>query len=288
MVCLAISPAWAESSTASAAAAAVPSDAPVGQQLEGFNLNGYTPTGKKAWDINGDKADISDEQIKVTNVNANLYNPKQNANLTSKTGTINKVNGDVHLQDDVVIVAQGRGTTMTTDSLDWKRNDDLVKTDDPVRIEDQQGTVTGTGMVGHPSLKTAQLNQDVKAVINTTQKGAPAGAGQKIEITCDGPMQMDQMKMYAVFNKHVIAVERSTGRELHADLMRVWFDDQNKKIKKLICTGHVSVVQGSNASYADEMTYTGDDQVLTMSGRPKLVFDTGDKQGAGVFQKMGK
>ncbi len=258
--------------------------AAAGQRLEGFNLNGYTKSGKKSWDINGDKADISDSQIKVTNVDANFYNPKENAKLTSKTGTIDKVNGDVHLQDDVVVTAD-RGTTMTTDSLDWSRNKDLVTTPDPVRIHDKQGTVTGVGLTGHPNLKQAQLNQDVRAVLNTTKDAA---GGQTIEITCDGPMQMDQMKLYAVFHDNVVAVEKSTGRELHADKMEVWFDEQNKKVKKVICTGNVSAIQGNNASYADEMVYNGDDETLQMKGRPKLIFDTGDNQGKGMFQKIGQ
>ncbi len=254
------------------------------QQLEGFNLNGYTSTGKKAWEINGDKADISDEKIDVTNVNANFYDPKQNANLKSRTGTIDKVNGDLHLQDDVVITAE-RGTTMTTDSLDWKRSQDLVTTDDPVRIEDEQGTVTGVGLKGHPNLKTAQLNEDIKAVINTNKDlKAPA---QTVEITCDGPMEMDQGRMYAVFNKNVVAMEPASGRKLYADKMEVWFDDKNKKIKKVICSGNVKVIQGNNASYADEMVYTGSDEKLIMTGRPKLVFDTGGESGTGMFQKVG-
>lgn len=256
-----------------------------GQQLEGFNLNGYTISGKKSWEINGDKADITEDKINVTNVNANFYDPKQNTNLTSKTGTIDKVNGDVHLEDDVVIKAE-RGSTMTTDTLDWKRNQDLVETKDPVRIEDEMGVVTGVGLKGNPNLKKAQLNQDVKAVINTTQKAA--ADAQTVEITCDGPMEMDQAKMFAVFNKNVVAIEKSTGRELHADKMNVWFDQKNKQIEKVVCIGNVVVIQGNNKSFADEMTYTGADQKLVMTGRPKLVFDTGDKSGSGMFQQLGK
>src|SRR5438105_652940 len=77
----------------------------VQQQLQGFNLNGYdNNTGQKTWEVNGDKADISDDKIKVTNVDANFYG-KEKANLTSKTGTINKTSGQVHLQDDVVMTS---------------------------------------------------------------------------------------------------------------------------------------------------------------------------------------
>ena len=132
------------------------------QQLQGFNLNGYDNNGDKTWDVNGTKADISDTNIQITNVDANFYG-KQQANLTADHGTINKVNGNVHLKDNVVVTSQDRGTQMTTDTLDWNRNKDLVTTQDPVKIMDHQGVVTGQGMSAHPNLKKAQINRHVKA-----------------------------------------------------------------------------------------------------------------------------
>jgi LPS export ABC transporter protein LptC len=274
--CLVCAPAFAED------APVQNQDAPT-QQLEGFNLNGYTTGGKKSWEINGDKADISDEKIKITNVDANAFD-KQKVNLKSRTGTINKINGDINLKDNVVITAE-RGTQMTTDTLDWKRNQDLITTKDPVKIVDKQGVITGIGLTAHPNLKQAAIDQDIKAVLNTTKDLKP---DQTATITCDGPMQMDQLKMVAVFNVNVVAVEASTGRQLYADKMTVYFDDKNKKIRKVICTGHVKAIQGVNASYADEMVYDGDGQQLTMTGRPKLVFDTSENKGSGLFPKLGK
>ncbi len=257
----------------------------VQQQLEGFNLNGYDDTGKKTWEVNGDKADISEDKIKITNVDANFYG-KENGNLTSKNGVINKTSGQVHLQDDVVITAD-RGTTMKTDSLDWDRNKDLVTTDDPVKITDDQGEVTGKGLTAHPNLKKASIDKDVKAVLNTSSQGASSTDNQKVTITCDGPMQMDQLNFHGTFIDNVVAIEESTGRQLYADRMDIWFDDKNKKIKKVICKGHVKAVQGNSASYADEMVYTGNDELLVMKGRPKIVFDTAEAKGGGMFQKLG-
>src|ERR1039457_3668158 len=115
---------------------------------------------------------------------------------------------------------------MTTDTLNWNRNKDLVSTQDPVKIVDEQGVVTGQGMSAHPNLKKAKINKNVKAVMNTKPKGQVED--QTITITSDGPMQMDQVKMYAVFNTHVVAVEASTGRELHSDKMEIWIDDKSK------------------------------------------------------------
>jgi len=264
-------------------------DSGVQQQLQGFNLNGYSNTGQKTWQVNGDKADISDDKIKITNVDADFYG-KENANLTSKTGTIDKVSGQVHLQDDVVITSE-RGTKMTTDSLDWNRNKDLVTTQDPVKITDSQGVVTGKGLIAHPNLKQAAINRDVKAVIETnpdTVNKADEATSQKVTITCDGSMQLDQLNFHATFTDNVVAVEESTGRKLYADKMDIWFDDKNKKIKKVICKGHAKVIQGNNASYADEMVYTGEDQKLVMTGRPKIIFDTANTKGGGMFQNLGK
>ena len=260
--------------------------AAVAQQLQGFNLNGYNDTGQKTWEVNGDKADISDDKIKVSKVDANFYG-KENSNLKSDTGTINKVTNQIHLQDNVVITAD-RGTKMTTDTLDWDRNKDLVTTNDPVKITDSQGVVTGKGLTAHPNLKQAAINKDVKAVINTASNPDNNPDNQTVTITCDGPMQMDQLKFHATFTDNVVAKEEATGRTLYADKMDVWFDDKNKKIKRVICKGHVKAVQGENASYADEMVYTGEDELLVMTGRPKIVFNTADAKGSGMFQKIGK
>jgi LPS export ABC transporter protein LptC len=255
------------------------------QQLQGFNLNGYNNQGDKTWDVNGTKADISDTNIQITNVDANFYG-KEQANLTADHGTINKTNGNVNLKDNVVVTSQDRGTQLTTDTLDWNRNKDLVSTQDPVKIVDDQGVITGQGMSAHPNLKKAQINKHVKAKVHTQSKDDPDD--QLITITSDGPMQMNQALGYAVFNVHVIAVEASTGRQLHCDKMEIWFNMLTKKIKKGICTGHVQAIQGTDISYADKMIYEGDTQLLTMIGRPKIIFDTGSTKGNGMFQPLGK
>jgi LPS export ABC transporter protein LptC len=258
---------------------------PSSQQLQGFNLNGYSNTGEKSWDVNGTKADISETNIQITNVDANFYGQQQ-ANLTADHGTINKSNGNVNLKDNVVITSKDRGTQMTTDTLDWNRNKDLVSTKDPVKIVDEQGIITGQGMSAHPNLKNAQINKNVKAVVKNSSLDDPDN--QTITITSDGPMQMNQVKMYAVFNINVKAVDASTGRVLIADKMEIWFNQVTKHIKKAICTGHVKAVQGDNVSYADQMVYDGVTQILTMTGRPKIIFDTGSTKAKGMFKSHGK
>ena len=170
--------------------------------------------------------------------------------------------------------------------MDWDGNKDLVSTKDSVKIVDDQGVITGQGMTAHPNLKTAKIQKNVKAVVNTTEQDDPDD--QIVTVTSDGPMQMRQAKMCAVFLVHVVATESSTGRELHCDKMEIWFNQATKKIKKAICTGHVKAIQGADVSFADQMVYDGQTQILTMTGRPKIIFDTGSTKGSGMFKPLGK
>lgn len=254
------------------------------QEFEGFNLNGYTDGGSKAWDINGDKANISDEKVKITNVNANAYG-EQNVNLKSKKGMIDKASGDVHLEKDVVITSD-QGAQVTTDTLNWKRSENLVSTDDPVEIKDDTLKITGKGMVAQPDLKTASIHENVKADVTANPK---QGIAQNISITSDGPMEMDQLKQVVVFNDNVVATEVSTGRQLKADKMEVYFDQQAKGIKKLVCIGNVSVHQGENISYSEQLVYDAETQKMTLSGKPKLMFDLNSQGGEGknIFKGLG-
>ncbi len=241
------------------------------QQFEKFNLQGYTDAGVKAWDVKGDTAQIEGNKVNMNNVDANRYG-EQRVNLTAARGTLDKANGNVHLEQDVVITSQNNGGQLKTDYLDWDKNKDIVKTDAPVVITDpaQGMTATGIGLKAHPGLQTAQMQEDVKVTVVSQKTNV-----QTVTITCDGPMEIDQKKNKATFTKNVVAVE--TDRTLKADLMEVFFDPVTNKIKEAVCTGHVQILQGGNITYSDKAVYNGTDQTLTLVGRPKLIMVTGDK-----------
>lgn len=235
-----------------------------GQQFEGFNLQGYTKDGEKAWTVNGNNADILGDKIKISNVDAESYG-EEKVYLTAETGTIDQKSSTIHLEKDVVITSE-RGTRMTTDSLDWNRNEDLVKTKDDVRITDKDMTMTGTGMEAHPAMKTAQIDQDVTVTMDTEPTPEVTST---VTITSDGPMEIDQNKSYAVFEDNVVAVQ--ADQTLKADRMEIYFDEVKKGIKNMICTGHVVIIRGDNQSFADKAVYNGAEKRLTLSGRPKLI-----------------
>ncbi|MBF0386817.1 MAG: LPS export ABC transporter periplasmic protein LptC [Candidatus Omnitrophica bacterium] len=251
----------------------------ISQKIEGFNLEGYAENGDKSWDLKGDKADIVGNKVAVSNVNANSYG-QEDMNLTAKRGTINKATGDVNLQQDVVITAE-RGAVMKTDTLEWSRQKDLVQTDDPVTIEDKSMRVQGIGLEAHPSMKDATLKSDVMADI---QAESGTNKNNRIQITSDGPMELDQATMTAVFTVNVVAIEPASGRRLKADRMEVLFDDQTKKIKEITCTGNVEVQQENNITRSESMVYKADEQRMVLTGRPKLIIDPGDNNAKGAFK----
>ena len=257
------------------------------QQIGDFSLSGYGERGKKSWDIAGKSADIYPEEVKLKDVNGNLYGKEENVNLTAKTGDFNKTNGKVHLEKDVVITTS-QGARLTTDSMDWDRNKQLVTTNDRVNIDKDNINITGTGAHGEPNLKKIALNKDVRVDINPSLKAAADSAGlgvkEKTTITCEGSLEIDYEKNIATFNKNV-KVERPDST-IYSDKMDLYFSPGkdkrqvskapqimgNNKIDKIVARGNVRIVRGENTSYSEEAVYTAADRKIILNGRPKLVF----------------
>ncbi|HQP09932.1 MAG TPA: LPS export ABC transporter periplasmic protein LptC [Candidatus Omnitrophota bacterium] len=248
------------------------------QKFNGFNLQGYDSDGQKAWNVNGDTADIVGSEIKLSNVDANTFGD-QKMNVTAKTGVVDQVSGKMHLQDDVVITSED-GKTLTTDSLYWNRNEDLVSTDDDVTITDERMMATGKGMKARPGLKTTEIKEDVTVMIETEPEKKDASS--TVTITSDGPMIIDQMKSVATFEDNVVAVQ--TDRTLKADRIEIYFDQEMKGVTRMVCSGNVQIEQGENKSFAEKAVYNAGDKKLTLSGRPKLILLT---EGESLFATSG-
>jgi LPS export ABC transporter protein LptC/lipopolysaccharide transport protein LptA len=246
------------------------------QKFQGFNLEGFADDGSKAWDVNGDTADIEGQDIKLTNVDANMYG-EQKMNVKAKTGFVNQTSGKMRLQQDVVITSD-EGQQLTTDSLDWDRNADLVTTDDDVTIVDERFSATGSGMKAQPGMKLAQLNKDVTMYVDTQPQSED---DTLVTITCDGPVVIDQAAGKATFEDNVVAVQKD--RTLKADIMEVYFNQDMSAISSMICIGNVVIVQGENRTYAEKAVYNADTKKLTLSGRPKLILQTEGEGGVTSF-----
>jgi len=237
------------------------------QKFKGFNLEGYTESGQKSWDVVGETADVMGTAVKLSNVVANSYGD-QKVNVKAKTGTIDQANGNMQLEEDVIITSE-TGTQLMTDSLNWNRDKDLVTTEDEVMISNEMYMATGKGMTAQPGLKSAQINEDVTVRVDTE----PQRTDDKIvTITSDGPMTIDQTKFVAILEDNVVGVQ--LDQTLKADRMEIYFNKEMNEIQKMVCIGNVVITQGENQSYAQQAVYDAIDKKLTLTGRPKLIMVT--------------
>ncbi len=249
-----------------------------GQKFHGFNLQGYDENGEKAWNVNGDTADIVRSEIILSNVDANTFGD-QKMNVTAKIGVVDQTSGKMHLEEDVVITSED-GQKLMTDSLDWNRTEDLVTTEDDVIITGERMMVTGKGMKARPGLKTAEIKKGVTVIIETESEKTEKNT--TVTITSDGPMIIDQTLGVATFEVNVVAVQE--GRTLKADRMEIYFDQEMSGIKRMVCLGNVEIEQGENRSFAEKAVYNAVNKKLTLSGRPKLILLT---EGGGLFAAPG-
>lgn len=259
------------------------------QQINDFSLSGYGEKGKKTWDIAGKSADIFDDIIKLNDITGRLYGNEE-IKLTADKGDFNKVQGNIHLEQDVVITTSS-GAKLTTDSLDWDRKNNIVSTKDKVNIIKDNMITQAQGATGVPDLSKVNLEKEVKVeILPDKEKTNPESTGNgKTVITCDGSLAIDYEKNFATFNDNV-KVNRQ-DLQIYSDKMDMYFNKnaagQDKsptimggKIDKVVARGNVRIVRGENISYSDEAVYSGLDKKITLLGKPKLVIYSTEEMSA--------
>jgi len=262
------------------------------QIINDFSLAGYGREGRKTWEITGKSADIFTDVVKLKQIVGNLYDEEENIKLTADKGDFNKENGMVHLEQNVIITTSG-GARLTTDSLHWDRQNQLVSTDDKVNIQREDMHLVAQGAQGRPDLNEVVLEKDIQMNIADGEVASGSSTqGQEVVITCDGPLQIDYQKNVATFNKNV-KVDRQ-GMQILSDIMEVYFitsEGQKRspeetamplggKIDKIIARGNVKIIRGENISYSEEATYSASDKKIILSGRPKLVIYSRENESA--------
>jgi LPS export ABC transporter protein LptC len=264
------------------------------QQMSDFSLSGFGDRGKKAWDIAGKSADIGSQVINLKDIISNYYAENDTVKLTAQNGNFNRLEGNIHLENDVVVTTSS-GARMTTDALDWDRKRQIVQTDRAVEVQKSNMVITGQGAQGFPDLNKLNLDKDVRVKINEPPADQQLGSGiKKIEITCDGSLQVDYQKNIATFNDNVRVV--TSDGEITSDQMEVYFsagsgqtpkslDDMSavgSKIERILARGKVTITRGQNVSYSDQAVYSALDNKITLIGRPKLIIYSSEGLNASV------
>ena len=159
--------------------------------------------------------------------------------------------------------------------------------------KDAQATITADTGLYDKSKNNVRLEQNVKAVIENTQKSTenfvtfPSGASDaskpgtasaanannpkkaKTIITCDAEVEFNYEKNEGYFNKNVRVV--NDDGTIDADKITIYFDQATKAVSVIIAEGNVKIQRGENLSYSDKATYIAAEKKIILSGRPKLV-----------------
>lgn len=210
------------------------------QKIMAFSLSGFEKSGKKKWEVQGKSADIMSEVVNLTDVTAKAYGDEIDMTLTADKGSFNRTTNDAHFESNVV-VSGNNGTKMTTDALDWKNAEQKVITDRPVEMKSEIKDVQGDG---------------TETKIPTT-------------ITCDGPMEINYGKNYAVFNTNV-KVNDERG-QLYCDTATAYYDAKTRQVSKITAKGNVKIVREGSWTYSDEAAYLASEQKVILMGSPKVM-----------------
>ncbi len=209
------------------------------QKVMSFSLAGYEKSGRKKWEVQGKSADIMSEVVNLTDVVAKAYGEETDMTLTADKGVFNRNTSDAHFESNVVVSGTD-GTKMTTNEVDWKNADQKIVTDSPVTL----------------------YAENLEKSEDGTEKKVPT------TIVCDGPMEINYGKNYAVFNTNV-KVDDERG-QIFCDTATAYYDPESKKVSRIVAKGHVKIMRGGSWTFSDEAVYLASEQKVILSGSPKV------------------
>ena len=114
------------------------------ENLNNFTLTGYDKQNNKKWEIEGESAQLSKEDVALRSVKARLYGDNGPVNMRADRGFLNRVNRQVELTGNVVI-KNSEGDSLFTDILHWDQDREVVWTEERLRIVKNDSEVSGEG-----------------------------------------------------------------------------------------------------------------------------------------------
>lgn len=233
------------------------------EKIKGFYLANYKDDGEQDWEVKGQEALIHDNYVDIDIMDAKYYTEDDTVSVKSKKARLDRDNLNVELKEDVHVENE-EGMTLVTDSLNWKRNESMIETNDWVEVENKTMSIKAKGMEADTELKKVDFSNNV-AVKLPDEKNK-----RFILVTCSGPMEIDYNDSTAIFNNDVV-VENKEGT-LFSDKATVYFDSQNKGILKVISEGNVKIIKDENVTVAEKATYLGPEERLILEGSPRLIY----------------
>ena len=224
-----------------------------------FTLVGHSDNGRKKWEVAGETADLLGEIVQLSPVTARSFGEVE-VKLTAQRGRYQKSTQDIVLQKDVVVTTSDGGR-LTTESLQWMAQRDMVRTLDWVNISRPGMTVIGIGGVGFPKLKRARVERRITVTLQ--------GKENQTVVTCDGPMEVDYARRKARFWRNVLV--RDAQGFIGSDRLDVLLTPETNQIQEARFWGHVQIHRGNQRAFAQRANYWGDPKRTRLMGHTRLV-----------------
>lgn len=238
------------------------------QKMDGFYLSSYKQNGMRNWELHGKEAFLYDAYIDINKMEARYFALRDTITIKSQKAKLDKTNMDVFLRENVKITNQ-TGSTLLTDSLNWKQQTNLIETNDWVQGDNTSMHITAKGLNADTQLRKVNFMEEVVVTLPDEKTSST------IVITCQGPLKIEFSQEKATFHKDVV-VESPEGK-LFSDLATVFFNTKEKKIIKIVAEDNVRIVKDNNISFAQKATFNAQSQELVLEGKPKILYHTAKK-----------
>jgi len=234
------------------------------QKILSFNIDGRTAKGVKQWHLEGNTAEVIEDEIHFNDLVAVAYGDEVKIDLTSDKGIYRKEAGEVELIGNVRVVSDD-GAVLTTDSARWSQNTKEISTDDNIRIEHSTMVATGKGGYANSDEKTAVLAKDVTVAIEPDTN-----------VDCSGSLEVLYGVNQAIFHEDVHVTDRDG--EMFSDKLTVNIDPETKKIAEVIAEGNVKLKRGRSYTMSEKAIYTETTKSAQLLGKPRVVIDPAELQ----------
>jgi len=227
------------------------------QKIMSFTIDGRSSKGVKQWRLEGDSAEIIEDEIHLKDLKAVAYGEGTTVDLVSDRGIYCKDKGEVELIGNVRVVTS-EGTVLKTNSAKWSQVTKTIFSEEFVRIEREGMIAEGKGASANSEEKKAALEKDVTVVMEPDTR-----------VKCNGPLEVIYGENMAIFHDNV-NVEDKDGK-LYADKLTVYFDPETQKLAKVVAEGNVKIRRGDSYTISEKAIYTDGTKSAQLIGNPRVV-----------------
>ena len=171
---------------------------------------------------------------------------------------------DCDIEGYKVEIENEEGMTLTTDSLNWRRDEHAIDTDDWVQAHNADMQINAKGLSADTQFQKVGFEEDVAVQFPDAEGKNP------ITVNCNGPLEIEYNQGKAVFHNDVVVTDEKG--KLFSDKATLFFDSATNKIIKIVAEGHVKIIQDENVTFAQKATYFGQEGRVVLEGAPRLIY----------------